>query len=252
MILSDHLAFVLYTSTKGHFGQKNLYKFTIERLKEKITFYDEFFKLAHIKVSPGEEELAQEMEDWLYEQGWLTIRSKGEWSHNNTSHAVGYYKDKLKAFSEPLLHRFKYSIFLEDDWVLNIDESRFYLLFNEALRFLNQRPDALCVRINNEAEEHNPLDLRVNKFLYCQGLFRNQYGPTFTFQPTIIRTLEWYQALRLINKNLDQLQYKHCEIMSGEAMKNFSDSVTPFYYFDPKFVSVTHIGEQGMEDKLKT
>lgn len=251
MILSDNLAIVLYTSTKGHFGQKDLFKHTAKRLEEKVPFCRDFFKLAHIKVSPGEEELGEKMGNWLAEMGWIVKATVGGWNHNNQSHAVGYYQDKLKVFSQPQLHRYKYTLFVEDDWLINVDENKTQSLFCSALDYLNDKLDALCIRINNEKEEPNLADLKVRNFLYCQGLTRNQYGPTFTFQPTIVRTAEWYHSLRLINKNLHILEHKHCEIISGEAMNNFSDSFTPFYYFDPKLISATHIGEDGMEKKLE-
>lgn len=251
MILSDNLAIVLYTSTKGHFGQKNLFKHTVKRLEQKIPLFSDFFKLAHIKISPGEEEFGGQMANWLFGMGWKVKFTVGEWNHNNQSHAVGYYKDKLRIFSFPQLHKYKYTLFVEDDWLINVDENRTQILLDGALDFLDHNLDALCVRINNEKEEPNPADAKVRNFLYCQGLTRNQYGPTFTFQPTIVRTSEWYHSLRLINKNLHILEHKHCEIVSGEAMHNFSDSFTPFYYFDPKLISATHIGEEGMEDQLE-
>lgn len=250
MILSENLAFVLYTSTKGHFGQKDLFKFTVDRLEKKVPLFSDFYKTAHIKVSRDECYLGVYMMDWLIEKGWVVKVTIGEWSHNNKSHAEAYYADKLKVFSHPDLHKYKYTIFFEDDWLLNVDEKRTQILLDGALDFLNNETSALCVRINNEAEDVNPADIRVRNFLYCQGLNRNQYGPTFTFQPTIVRTLEWYHALRLINKNIHQLEFTHCEILSGEAMKNFSDSQTPFCYFDPRLISVTHIGEEGMQEKL--
>jgi hypothetical protein len=37
-MIADNLAIVLYTSTKGHFGYKDCYKHTVERMLKEIPF----------------------------------------------------------------------------------------------------------------------------------------------------------------------------------------------------------------------
>ena len=76
-MISDKLAIVLYTSTKGHFGFKNCYKYTVRRMAEVIPLFHDFYKIVHIKVSEGEEKQAEEMVDWLYGWGFKVISSKG-------------------------------------------------------------------------------------------------------------------------------------------------------------------------------
>ena len=243
-MLESRLGFVFYTSTKGHFGRKEIYQDTLNNLYSQFPSLYSLVKVAHIKASPGEEPIAEDIEKWILEKDetWAVIKTIGSWSHGNPSHAVEYYKDMLTAFSHESLREIPYVLFNEDDfiWKVNGDKYLSYL-FSSAISLLKQDENAMCVRINADTDLVNDKDKRTGIF-YRQSFDRNQYGPTFTFQPTIVRRLEWYHALRLINKNSHILNSRHCELVSGDAMKNFSDSCEPFYYFDPNLVTCHHIG----------
>lgn len=242
----DHtkLNIALYTSTRGHFGFKNSYQFTVERLIEKIPMWDSFYKLAHIKISNNEVEVANDMQQWLEEKGFEVITSVGEWKHNDqaNSHAKAYYADMLKVFSQPKILDKPYTLFIEDDWLIETEDTQFLSM---GLLFLNQNRDSLCVRINNKNENILGKDkIKENDDIYSQGRHYTQYGPTLTFQPTIIRTNEWYHSLRIINKNSEILDKNHCKLVSGQVIGQFSDSKTPFAFFNPNLVKCEHIGEK--------
>lgn len=247
----NNYSIVLYTSTRGHFGYKDCYKHTVKRLeKENLDFW-RIYKLAHIKISPGEEELAAEMKQWLNKKGFRVIQTKANWKHNdpNNSHAKEYYKDKLKCFSDKEIQKRRYTFFIEDDWKVNFNGyADFYL--DRAAEFLDKNLDYLCVRVNNEIEKsvEKATPLTEDNLIYKQNLDYTIYGPTLTFQPTLIRSAEWRHALRLINSNLDILNTQHCELVSGMAMRQFSDSDTPFCFFNPQIINCEHIGE---EEKIK-
>jgi len=245
-MLYDKISLALYLSTKGHFGYKDCYKKTIDRFEKVIggDFFDSMYKLAHIKVSPQDEKLFLEMKEFLYvNYNFTVLHSVADWSHNDVSHSVEYYKDKLKVYSHPKLHQTPFSIFFEDDWLLSCYGSD---LLKQGVEFLEENLDCLCVRINNNCEKFEAFQYldTDNPNIKLQSLSSTKWGPTFTFQPTIVRTKEWYHALRWINKDQELIKRTHCELISGHVMKNFSDSNTPFAYFDNEFASVEHIGEE--------
>lgn len=255
IMIEDKLAIILYTSTKGHFGYKNCYKHTVKRMQSVIPFFDEYTKISHIKYSENEEKQLSEMKSFLNENGFEVICSKGDWSHGNNSHANGYYKDMLTALSTSAVHKYNYVLKIEDDWLLNFNNS-YTQAVSKAISFLEEDLNALCVRINHDINDDlSKANEKVSGYIYQQGLNYTEYGPTFTFQPTIVKLKEWYHSVRLINKQIDKdpslLNKIHCEIISGQTLKLFSDYKSPFFFFNPKIINAKHIGQEDEIKKLK-
>lgn len=173
-----------FTTTKGHFGRKDIYKITIENLFSKIQYHYFFDRIAHIKVSPGEEEVANEMEEYLASKKFHVLKTIGEWRHNDNSHGYEYNKDIYTMFSNQMVGRDRFSLWLEDDWILNGRdiERKFY----DAQIFLNNKPDYLSVRVNADRYEDDKV-FDNGKFKVQKENYTN-WGPTFTFQPTIVKT----------------------------------------------------------------
>ena len=257
---------VLYTSTKGHFGYRDCYKETVEHLQKQFpatfenTFYNEIHKLAHIKVSPDETDLIQDMQTFLFAKDFQVLTTEKEWNHNNISHANGYYADMLKCFSNPQVLRQELVLFLEDDWLISTHYESMLSVINYAVAFMRQNPNKLCLRINRDTDKVP--DFKILKhaqesghlLILEQGPKATPYGPTMTFQPTFVRPREWYHALRLINnrvaKDPDLLEKYHCELISGDTMKVFSDDPSPFCFFGQGLVDAEHIGEKERCENL--
>lgn len=243
-MISDALAIVLYTSTKGHFGYKDCYKHTVERMIEEIPFFADYEKVAHIKYSleDGEKQLI-EMKDFLEKRGFEVLISQGDWSHNKGSHAKEYYKDMFTALSSEKIRKRRFTLVCEDDWLLDF-KGKWPVAVSKALQFLDKDKDRLCVRVNHDIHKDlSKADEVVDGLIHQQNTDYTPWGPTFTFQPTIVKSSEWFNSVRFINRNLDALEKVHCEIISGEILSMFSDSRTPFCFFNPEKVNAEHIGE---------
>ncbi|MBP9682981.1 MAG: hypothetical protein KBD76_16390 [Bacteriovorax sp.] len=244
----DQLAVLLFTTTKGHFGFKNSYEFVVKDLDQRIF---PKLKLAHIKYQKDELRYLGLIEDSLQKRGFKTLTTEGKWGHNSTSHASEYFKDQLKLFSS---HALPYSFICEDDFLCKIESSEYPTSLKKILEigmdFLEQNPKALCVRINSEPDRHKNGATKINDLIYRQDEDRTPWGSTFTFQPTIVRTRDYLATLRIINNNLHLLDSVHCEILSGQVFKQFSDDKSPFYFFDPELVWCEHIGEKEKLEKL--
>jgi hypothetical protein len=248
-ILKDDICFVLYTSTKGHFGYKNCYRKTVENL-EKLFGSNNHKKLCHIKISDRESDIAAEMTTWIEERGWRVINSYGSWSHNDKSksHSKEYYKDKLKCFSHPLVYNSQFAMWIEDDEIISSKD--FYSLLNEATSLLKKEKNVLCVRINRRENSSQDNSIKISDNIFLQKENYTQYGATVTFQPTIVRSLEWLHALRFINQNQIALDNIHCELLSGYFLSSFSDSKECFAFFDFDKIGTKHIGLKEEIDKF--
>lgn len=240
----DQLAILLFSTSRGHFGFKNSYEFVVDNLVGKVGFG---LKLAHIKFQEGEEDTLINMGDFLEKKGYAVLRTEGKWKHNSISHAEEYFKDQLKLFSA---HAKPYSLLAEDDFVIKTSAKSIEFYLKHGVQFLEDNPQALCVRVNSEPDRHLNGATKIDDLIYRQDEDRSKWGSTFTFQPTIVRTRDYLFALKLINQNLNLLETTHCELLSGYVFKQFSDDKSPFYFFDPDLIWCEHIGEKEKLEKL--
>ena len=229
----------------GHGGQ-HTYSDVIEDLFKKVDPNLFSNKVLHLKTRDEEESVADKIKSFCCVYGIRVIETKESIVHhseNHLSHSAGYFKDIYKAYSDQEVRKQKYSLWLEDDWLINSKISLNEVL-EESLEFLDNNPDQLCVRFNR-GKEYGPPDGDHNNEtgdILTQAINYTQYGPTFTFQPNISRTNEIFIAWKAAQQYLVKLGSYHCELMSGDLLKPMSNSNTPFSFFNPKKLYSEHIG----------
>ena len=238
------ISLTLYTTTKGHFGYKDCAKDTVDHLS-KIDEGCFSNKSAHIKVCDSQEgeDKCEDLKSFFESKQIDVSTTKGNWNRKNNNHAVEYFKDMETLMNQDSVHDNEFILFHEDDWIINTQKPLMYLL-QEGIRLMKGNKDILCVRINADTNTDLSKTSKITKDIYIQNEDYTQYGPTITFQPTLMRTRDWYAAVRQINRN--DLRFKsHCELLSGMFMKGlFATVSTPFAFFDPNTINATHIGSE--------
>tara|TARA_R110002020_G_scaffold30175_6_gene94956 strand:+ start:1774 stop:2466 length:693 start_codon:yes stop_codon:yes gene_type:complete len=229
----------------GH-GGRHTYEETINNLFEQINPDIFANKVLHLKSREEESDIAGEIKDFCSEKNIRVIESKEEIVHhseNHLNHSAGYFKDIFKVYSDLEIRKQKYSFWLEDDWLLRPRVVSLETAFKQSVDFLDDNPDQLCVRFNSSkgfSKAENSIKQSHNFF--TQDLNYTEYGPTFTFQPNINRTNEIFIAWKSAQLYLDKLDVVHCELLSGELLKQVTNTRTPFSFFNPKKIYSEHIG----------
>ncbi len=245
-IIPLETSLIIFSSTKGHFGFKDYYRYTISNLGNNfdLTIFDE--RILHIKRGlSGDEEQFQEMVTFAKSYGFKILTSFGDWKHNdpNQSHAKEYYKDMIKTFNNDLLNDSKYFLIFEDDYVLRKNtEISWQEILLEAKLLLDKHEDLICVRFNKKEDDKSGTEF-ISDNIYLQPIDYTPWGSTYTFQPTLVKSCKIKSAWDLIKTNFEILEKEHCELVSGNALKNFSKWQSPFAFFDVKYAHSIHIGE---------
>lgn len=235
---------IVFSTTMGH-GGRHTYKHTIESILDATGgfFGDRYL---HLKIRPDEEEIAKEIINFCQRRYFRVLITKASLVHHSQSHAdhsMAYFQDIYRIYSHQTVRLSKFSLWLEDDWIIE-SKTNITDLLNTGEDFLNNNPNQLCVRFNGatsfytEDKDH----IKNNSFIFTQGVRYTPFGPTFTFQPNINRTNEVYAAWKAIQNNLGRLGETHCELVSGEIMRKFTESSTPFSFFNPELAYARHIG----------
>ena len=248
---------IVFATTMGHQGDHgnpagDTYQTVISNLFSQVDPSIFQNKVMHLKVRSEEEDKAREIKNFCTSEDIRVIESHEDIVHHfedNVSHAAGYFKDIYKTYSDTEIRKTKYSLWLEDDWLLRLNKIKLEDTLAESINFLDNNPDQLCVKYN--LPDDSVWDFRKakgNHFaergnIFTQAKDYTEYGPAFHFQPNINRTSEIFLAWKTLQQHLHRLGSYHCELMATHLLREgFSNSETPFSFFDPEKIYSQHIG----------
>tara|TARA_R110002020_G_scaffold92416_11_gene223789 strand:+ start:1056 stop:1787 length:732 start_codon:yes stop_codon:yes gene_type:complete len=238
------LNLIIFATTMGH-GGRHTYTETVGSLFSQVNPKLFANKVMHLKAREGEDDVAEEIEQFCCENNIRLIKTTDDVVHHSESHlthSAQYFKDIFKAYSDPQIRKTKYSLWLEDDWVLRLGEIKLADAISQSISFLEDDPDQLCVRFNSSKEPEGNYIVE-NENIFTQAKDFTKYGPAFSFQPNINRTSEIFLAWKTLQNYLYQLGTYHCELMASHLLiQNFSNSETPFSFFNPEKAHSRHIG----------
>ena len=242
--------FCLYTTTQGHWKIRYRYRATVESFQSQLLPQTDPHYVASIKQSPGDEQFASDMIQWLFDRKFTTSAKQGSFSHGHESHQVQYLQDmeRLNSFATT-----EYVLHMEDDWLIGGFKGTFLNLYIDmAIKLLRDRPDIMQVRIPRFSDE----PARINGLLAKHGINTRAERMDGHFwrsgdwsnNPYVARTRDIRAALTFVkNSNLP----KHSEHGLGRAMAMLGWSELPFAFFDPSIIRCGHIGTPiGEEDDL--
>lgn len=198
------LTLCLWTSTKGHWGDRTLYKATLAHLDRQVPLALFNERIAHVKQSVGDEAVAAEMEAYLVGLGFHVIKTVADWSRG-TVHQQQYLLDMRRVSVESRLHRSPYMLVLEDDSPFTVHTGTLVDTLARSCQMLNDNHELLSVRFLRRGDLET--SLRVGEFR--DGF----YSPDFNLQPAIVRTRDWYVVHRAIEEHWTQLSHLQCELL---------------------------------------
>lgn len=247
---------VVFDTSKGHFGRKDIFKSCIDDLASKIPL-NQFARLyVHIKVGKGEELVAQEMKEWYNSLGFKVVITEGQFQHFQSSHQQGYCRDMITAFGDDYLSA-SYTLWLESDWKWDDKGSDLIARFHQAISLLEFDKDVLSVRfsrflnepdrLNNLSKKHG-MDVQCVKHDYFSDFFI--HNDNFSCNPNICRQRDLRIASLILKRNFEKFG-NHAEMGWTHCLAWMSDSKYPYAIFNPDKVSVLHCGTKSIEGEDK-
>ncbi len=235
------LTFCLFTSTAGHFGIDR-WRATLEAFYRELPFDYYESNIAHIKVTPGQEDKADVMKCEIEGFGFQVIRTLGGWQHGTSTHSREYLKDCFTVYND-IDVRTPYAFHCEDDWHPVVSKGQYGDWVEKALRMLSRDSDLNQVRI---ARWHNEYE-RINRLKAKHGLpwravqtdddhyFRHS---DWSMNPFFARSREIRVAALINLKNPNA----HVEHGIGDVMRAISNDPLPFACFNPAEIHICHTG----------
>lgn len=251
------LALCLFTSTRGHFDIKTRYLETLDHLNAQIPLAHFAGLFANIKVSPGEEQIGEDMAARLVSKGFTVRQPIGVWNHGEDgSHQREYLSDLHHMYNDPAVLRYQYVLHQEDDWSYTSFNGDLIKHFAAAIRILENEPETMQVRFPRFADEA----ARIRR-LYAKhginGLVESETDEgfrtnDFSFNPSVMRARDLKIATELFRRDGGRILPQHVEHGFGHLLKHLSRERASLAVLNPANVKVSHLGTKyGDEDPVK-
>jgi hypothetical protein len=234
MIPSIPISFLLFTSTKGHYDFKDIYLTTLSHYDRQVPLSQFAVKVAHIKVTPGEEGIAKMMEDNLVARGFKVLTTTAAWTRG-ANHGQEYMKDVIKVSKEPSIHRCPHVMWVEDDTILLCHKDPLDRVLSRMTHAIDSSPDHLSARfIWRSAYEGGVPSLQTNADSF--------YSPFTDFQPALWRARDFYLAAKTMEDNWDRVHGMHCEALWRAVTDPLSRSTLKHLVWLPDYAEPIHLG----------
>lgn len=230
------ISLALFTSTKGHFSRVSDFRVTLDHWDKQIPL-SRFNLIAHIKVSPGQEALGDQMRDELVARGFHVIQTKGAWARG-LSHGAAYLGDMVTVSKCVKVYERPYFLLLEDDSPVISHKLSLEDLLLQSCQFLEKDHELISVRLIRRGDYEGGVPEvikppRDNRFFF---------SPNTDFQPTILRSLHYYLLCMQLEQNPQLCEQVHCERLWRLILDNFSRSPYRYMVYRPDFAETVHIG----------
>lgn len=235
------ISLLYFTSTKQHYDHKDVYLVTLNHLDKEIPLLNFKVKVAHIKITPGEEALAETMEKELVGRGFKVLTTTAGWKRG-TSHQIGYMSDVIKISKELSVYENNHVMWLEDDSLMVSNKPPLIGVLHKMIQLVESSPEILTARFLRRG------DLSTSPIMKKDESGDFFYSPHFNFQPAIMRSRDFYQACRVIEANPEATAQVQCEMLWRLVLAPLSPSDYKHIVWYPDFAETIHI---GVPDYLK-
>lgn len=238
------ITYCFFTSTKGHWSNKDLYKTTLAHLDRRTPLALFAERIAHIKVTVGEDHIAADMEAHLRGLGFHVLKTTANWSRG-TAHQHGIIQDQRKVSHEARLHRVPFMLIAEDDspWECHGKPTTDCLL--QSCQMLADNHELVSIRtLRREDLSTSPTIPVPNEDP------RWFYSPHWNLQPGLLRVRDFYAGCNLIETSWAQVSHLQVELLWRFTLENFSRSKLSHLVFRPDYAETYHIGTEDWRQRV--
>ena len=237
------ISIIFMTSTKGHFGCKTLYIDTLNHFAKQIPLSSFSVKIAHIKVSEGDDLVFESMKNDLEIRGFKVIHTVSNWVRGQ-SHQNEYMRDLIRLSKEKELYKNQHVLWMEDDSTMTCHKTHLDECLGEMVKLVEESPDTLSARFLRASDLASSPIIKMEKDYF--------WSPHFNFQPSIMRTRDFRFVCICMERNFDQFLNIQCEALWAGLLAPLSHSQHKHIVWHPDYAETIHLGVSNFEEVRKT
>ncbi len=230
------ISLAFFTSTKGHHGRRTDWRVTLDHWDRQLPLSLFGARVAHVKVSPGDETLAADMVADLRARGFHVLTATADWSRG-LSHGAAYLGDQVRVSADSITQSQPYTLLLEDDSPVLAHGCSLEDLLLRSCRLLATNHELVTVRTIRRAD----YDGGVPQLGAAED-GRAWFSPNTDFQPMVLRSLDFYRLGMTIEANPNLCQRVQCEALWAAILRSFSRTPHKHLVWRPHWAETVHIG----------
>ncbi len=240
------ISFVLYASTKGHYGRKGDWRLTLDHWDRQIPLAAFGERIAHLKVSPDEGSLGADMALELRARGFRVLVTNAGWSRGLV-HQGAYMADCVTVSKERTLYKQPYYLHVEDDSVICSSIPLEDLLLR-ACQMLADDHEMLTARVARKGDDRGPTVTPPTVDSRCY------WSEHVNLQPLLMRSLDFYRLALMLEANPQACETVQCEALWAAILRGFSRSPYKHLVWELDHAHTVHLGvpQPEHEAALKT
>lgn len=233
---------VFLTSTRQHYNLNDVDIVSLKDTFKKSQLFHKVDKLAHIKIIPGDENIASEKTEFFKSLGFNVISTTENWKNDHESHAHGLIKDMAKCYNHELVRSHQFAFHLENDWVFYTNELD--RLLDNSVRILENNSNIIYHRYSRVDQPDIVQRLSGEK---RDGFYLAR--KEWSFNPAMLRSRDMIYISNFILNNFQRI-HPHVEMAYEIAAKYLLNQEDIFSFTDNSIVE--HIGwEKQYNDFIK-
>lgn len=249
--MNNKINFIFFMTTKGHFGRNDLYKYSLNNIKE-LNINNNFDKYLSIKVFKGDEELAKNISKELNYKtfAWYNpdpnINNESPYKNYTYYLLTNYLGDIVNVYSQNELLKNEYTFIYEDDSPIIINNNNFDHYINESKKKLEEDKNIFSIHFQR-------IGVLKNDSLYKNiNIGANFTDPhDYNFQNQLFRTKDMFNVSNIIKMNWDQLKHIHTERAVKLAINRLNSNFKHIS-FNPKNAHSIHLGTEDAEKWIQS
>lgn len=234
---------LLFMTTKGQCGARMIYRATLDHLDRDLPLNQWGARAAHIKITPGEEHIADLMCADLERRGFVVETATAHWEKGMT-HFTEYLKDQIKMSQHPVVCDNALVYWTDSDYAALCHRDPYPRVLARMCQLVESSPDILSARFLREEDGMDPVVAREPE----RDLF---WSRDFNWQPLVMRSRDFYLACRVIQDHWAAASQMHGEALWREALKTFSRSTRQHAVWLPEYAQCANLGVPNHHEVAK-
>lgn len=229
------ITYLTFLTTKGHYGSRTLYRSSLDHLDRQIPLRSFGLLYAHIKVTEGDEAVADALRADLEGRGFVVETAKTKGWTRGASHFAEYLSDQIKVSKDPRIYSNPHILWSDDDSPMVCHKHSLLKVLHRMTAMLDADPEMVSARFLRREDRNTLLDVGQPEedYFWCQH---------FNFQPSILRARDFHRICKGIEDNWNVAIQMHIEALWREIMAPLSRSSKKHLVWLPDYCETVHLG----------
>lgn len=241
------ITLLLFLTTKGYSDCCTIYRTMLDGWDRQLPLSTFGLLYAHIKITPGEEWIAEVLSSDLRARGFIVESATGDWVRGQ-NHFLNYLSDQIKVSKDLRIYDNPFVFFIDHDYVPVCHVDTFDKVIYRMCRLVDSSPEVLTARFLREEDVDS---LAPDRTVEIETDKNIAWSKHVNFQPMILRTIDFYRVCKIIEDNWETATKMHGEALWREVLRSFSRSPKQHAVWLPEYAQVVNLGVPNYQEVAK-